>query len=91
MPYKRMRVFFSGKVQGGGFRYTTHEIASGLGLGGWVKNLNDGRVEVLCEGEEKELKSLVAKINRFLKNYIVNTDINWEEPDYKFDGFEVRF
>ncbi len=56
---KRIHVYYSGMVQGVGFRFTAEKLAKGLGLAGWVKNLRDGRVEVLCEGEEADLVSFI--------------------------------
>jgi len=50
---KRAHLFISGKVQGVFFRAFTKEVADSLGLKGWVRNLTDGRVEAVFEGEEK--------------------------------------
>src|SRR5689334_21011918 len=52
---KRVEVFYTGRVQGVGFRYTTREIAKGFEVSGSVQNLEDGRVELEAEGEETEL------------------------------------
>lgn len=92
MAYKRIHVFYSGSVQGVGFRYTAQDIASELGLGGWARNLRDGRVEVVCEGEEKDLRAFLDKIEKgFLRSYIRDTDVNWEEPIKEFDSFDIKF
>lgn len=50
------RVFFSGRVQGVGFRMTTRRLASGFDVGGWVQNLPDGRVELVVQGESGEVR-----------------------------------
>ena len=72
MSFKRIHVFYSGSVQGVGFRYTAHDIAQGLRLNGWVKNLRDGRVELICEGDEEKLETFLDNLkNGFLRNYIV--------------------
>lgn len=61
MP-QRYHVFFTGSVQGVGFRYTVCDMARRLDLTGWVKNLADGRVELWVEGEEVCLNDLFAEI-----------------------------
>jgi acylphosphatase len=57
---KRIRMIISGRVQGVFYRAYTHEEARRLGILGWVKNLPDGRVEVLAEGDPERLKALEA-------------------------------
>jgi acylphosphatase len=92
MVYKRLHVFYSGRVQGVGFRYIARNIASGLGLDGWVRNLMDGRVEVVSEGEEKVLKKFLDNIkSESLGHYITDIDIRWEAPTREFKGFDIRF
>ena len=89
---KRLHIYYSGMVQGVGFRFTAERAANSLGLAGWVKNLRDGRVEVLCEGEEAALVSFINKIkNGVVKEYITSADIEWEEPRNEFEDFAVRF
>ena len=61
MPRIRRRVHFSGRVQGVGFRYTCQSIARGFDVGGYVRNLPDGRVEPLAEGEPGELDNFLAR------------------------------
>lgn len=53
-----IRFLVSGRVQGVGFRYSTMEMASRLGLGGWTRNLPDGRVEVVAQGPDHALEDL---------------------------------
>ncbi len=92
MPHKRLHVFYSGRVQGVGFRWTTQDIASRLNLTGWVKNLEDGKVEVVCEGEEKQLKAFLDDMaTGFLSPYIKDTDVSWNKATQEFKGFDVRF
>ena len=52
----RAHVFYSGRVQGVGFRYTAQALALDLGLVGWVKNLPDNRVELVCEGTKEIIR-----------------------------------
>ncbi len=56
----RVSLLITGIVQGVNFRYHTYEEARRLGVSGWVRNLADGRVEVLAEGDRRELETFVA-------------------------------
>ncbi|MEM6911608.1 MAG: acylphosphatase [Verrucomicrobiota bacterium] len=56
------QVYYEGRVQGVGFRYTTKQIAMGYDLSGWVRNLADGRVALQISGEEKELEAFLQEI-----------------------------
>lgn len=91
MVKKRLHAFYSGSVQGVGFRYTAERTAGSLGLTGWVKNLSDGRVEVIAEGERALLENFLQKISSIFKDYILNTDIEWSDPTGEFTFFDVRF
>jgi len=55
-------VFYEGRVQGVGFRYTVRQLAKGYDVIGWVKNLPDGRVELLAGGQSEEVKGLLEAI-----------------------------
>ncbi|HDL09635.1 MAG TPA: acylphosphatase [Candidatus Omnitrophica bacterium] len=90
---KRVHVFYSGRVQGVGFRFTTERIALEMGdVYGWVRNLPDGRVEVVAEGEEERLNEFLRRIREgLLKRYIKREDVIWENYKGEFDDFEIRF
>lgn len=88
---KQVHVFYIGIVQGIGFRYTAQDIASDLGISGWVKNLQDGRVELVAEGEEDILKDLLFKIKENLTGYIKNSKIEYLSPTNEFKEFEIRY
>jgi acylphosphatase len=88
---KRLHAYFSGSVQGVGFRYAVERAASSLKLTGWVRNLRDGRVEVLCEGAEDALKEFVRKINALFEDLIRDSDVDWSEPTGEFGSFDIRF
>ena len=92
MAQKRIHVVYSGHVQGVGFRYTAQDIAMSLGLKGWVKNLSDGRVEIVAEGDEKDLKEFLDKISKGqMGRYIKDADVSWEKPAGESDSFDIAF
>lgn len=63
-PVTRKHWFISGRVQGVGFRAFTYEAATDLRLKGWVRNLTDGRVEAVAEGDEKSINDLLARVKK---------------------------
>ena len=56
------QVFYEGRVQGVGFRFTVKHLARGYDVAGWVRNLADGRVELQCSGEREEVDAFLAVI-----------------------------
>ena len=89
---KRALVFYAGRVQGVGFRYSVREIACGFEVAGAVRNLPDGRVELDVEGDESELQAFIEAIdNSHLGGYIRGKDLNWSAALGEFKGFEIRF
>lgn len=88
---KRVSAYYSGMVQGVGFRFTAESIAGDLGVRGWVKNLRDGRVEIVAEAEEGALKDFLGRIEQSLSHYIRDTDVKWQEPTGEFNEFRIAF
>ena len=88
---KRIHAYYSGSVQGVGFRFTAQRTASNLNLTGWVRNLGDGRVEVLCEGAAPVLKKFLDGMNDVFKKYISGTDVEWGASTGEFNVFDIRF
>lgn len=87
---KTIHVFVSGRVQGVCFRMYTQQQARILGLTGWVKNLPDGRVEVMASGEEMQLGMLKNWLNTGLDMAKV-LDVDIEIIDKKdFDDFTIQ-
>ncbi|MBK1877154.1 acylphosphatase [Pelagicoccus mobilis] len=68
--------YFSGHVQGVGFRYSTAQIAKGYEVTGFVKNLADGRVELEIEGEESECRGMIATIEDELDAFVRKTELS---------------
>ena len=88
---KRVHIFYSGRVQGVGFRFVSERSAVELGVVGWIKNLGDGRVELICEGEEEKLNKLISRIEEYFSDYIRNADVSWQEATGEFKDFSVKF
>lgn len=88
---KQIHVFYSGRVQGVGFRFTAEDIARGMDATGWVKNLRDGRVELVVEAEEGRLKEFLERISQYFSKYIQDTDIQWLPATGEFKDFGIKF
>ena len=87
---KRLHTYYSGSVQGVGFRCSAERAAASLDLTGWVKNLKDGRVEVVCEGKEASLKEFLRKIEDMFSGYLRDKDVEWGNATGEFDHFDIR-
>jgi len=88
---KRLHIYYTGSVQGVGFRFTVERTAGSLGLLGWVKNLGDGRVEVVIEGKELTLENFQQKILEIFDGYICRADASLSEATGEFESFDIRF
>jgi len=88
---KRLHAFLSGSVQGVGFRFTAERMARRFPVTGYVKNLPDGRVELVAEGEEGTVRQFLAEIQSAFKEYIRGVDSKWSESKDEFQGFGIRF
>ena len=88
---KRAHIFVRGCVQGVFFRAHAQEKAQALGLSGWVRNLPDGRVELVAEGEEERIKSFLAWVHVVPSAARVETvQVNWSTPQDE-RGFQIRY
>ena len=88
---KRATVFYTGRVQGVGFRYTTREIACGYELTGYVRNLHDERVELVAEGAEEEVTAFLEAVQTSqLGSHIRHADVIWGDATGEFRDFEIR-
>ncbi|MEM2978716.1 MAG: acylphosphatase [Candidatus Hadarchaeales archaeon] len=87
----RAHVHVSGRVQGVFFRYRTSELAERLGVAGWVRNLSDGRVEAVFEGEKEEVEKMLDFCRRGPPGARVDgVEVEWEEPRGE-EGFRIRW
>jgi acylphosphatase len=82
------RVVYSGRVQGVGFRYTTRRIAHRYPISGHVRNLRDGRVEVVAEGENKVVNNFLAALERQMAEYIEGRTVE-DQPPIGGTGFVI--
>ncbi len=87
----RRTYVFSGHVQGVGFRMTSHRIAENYPIRGYVRNLDDGRVELVVEGEPATLDAYEAALSARMGGYIDRTQRKDEPAAGGFDGFRIRF
>ncbi len=85
-------MFLSGRVQGVGMRFFVARVARNLGVKGYVRNLPDGRVEIVAEGDEDILKQFLNRVNTGNPSARVDgMDVSWEETTGEFTGFDIRF
>ena len=92
MEYRRrqVKVFYSGRVQGVGFRYTVKTLTHGFEVIGTIRNLSDGRVQLTAEGEHDELDAFIEAIRSAgVGPLIRNEEIQWGEAQNRFRGFEI--
>ena len=88
----RARVYVSGRVQGVFFRNEIANLAERLGVAGWVRNLSDGRVEALFEGEKEKIEEEVEFCKRGPPGASVqNLQVKWEDYTGEFREFNVLY
>ena len=86
----RCTCIFGGRVQGVGFRYTVLNIAQEFDVTGYVRNLSDGRVELVAEGSSGELNSLVEKIKQRMEGFIEEVDAITSPATGEFGRFTIQ-
>lgn len=88
----RAHVFISGRVQGVFFRHETRLRAIRNNVVGWVRNLPDGRVEAVFEGEKENVEVMIAFCHRGPPGAVVkNVEVIWENPTGEFKDFRIRY
>lgn len=86
----RRTVLFSGQVQGVGFRYTARNVALQYDVNGYVRNLPDGRVELVAEGEPREIDAFVQDVKEKMGSFIRRADVNDSPATSEFSDFSIR-
>ena len=90
MKRSRMRIYYSGQVQGIGFRYSVKSVATGFEVTGTVRNLTDGRVELVAEGAREELTAFRQAIRESgVEHFIRDEEVSWSDAAGEFRGFEI--
>ncbi len=88
---KRRTCHFSGRVQGVGFRYTVEQIAKGYQVVGFVRNLSDGRVELVMEGEPEVMEKLVSEVQQRREGFVRETRCEQSPGNGEFKAFSIRY
>jgi len=88
----RAHILVFGRVQGVFFRDHTQKWASSLNLTGWVRNLRDGQVEVLAEGDKRKIEELINRLKQGPPlAQVEKVDIDWEDYKGEFNDFRVTY
>lgn len=88
----RIHAFVAGWVQGVNFRYYTKLFAEKANLTGWVKNLDDGRVEVIAEGEKEDIDKLINYLHKGpIIARVKKVDVKEEKYKGEFNSFEIKY
>lgn len=85
----RETAFFTGRVQGIGFRYSTLQVAKGFEVAGWVRNLPDGRVEMQVEGTAGEIDAFIRAVEETMDGYIKKTERSSVRAAPSLKGFTI--
>ena len=87
----RTYITIEGRVQGVGYRANTRRLANQLGLKGWVRNLRDGRVEIIAEGDEEMIDRLIQWCYRGPTSaHVSRVIIEKTDPTGEYSGFHVK-
>lgn len=86
----RRTIWFEGRVQGVGFRYTTREVAGQFGVTGYVRNLPDGRVEAMVEGERREVDRFIGAVQDAMGSCIYGLEQQDGPAMGEFVDFRIR-
>ncbi len=89
-PIERREVIFGGHVQGVGFRYTTQDIAKRFDVRGYVRNLSDGRVELVVEGKRDEIARFIGAIHERMGSFIRDVKSDARPGSGEFIDFSIR-
>ena len=85
----RFEIYFSGSVQGVGFRFTSKQVSRSFDVVGTVENLTDGRVKMICEGNSAEIRAFIAEVSESTHGRVNQTEIVEKPFEGGFEGFEI--
>lgn len=88
---KQVHIFYSGMVQGVGFRFTIQKIARSHGVCGWVRNLPDRRVEVMAEAAGEDIDEFINELETVMGRYIHDKEVHLKSVEGEFKNFQIRF
>lgn len=92
MADARAHIFVSGRVQGVFYRAFAEEVAYSLGLSGWARNIPDGRVEAVFEGEKSAIEKAVGMCRKGPpSSRVEDVEVRWEDHRGEFGSFTIRF
>ena len=89
--HRRAHVFLTGRVQGVGMRFTVARMAPRHGATGWVRNLPDGRVEIVAEGAPPDLERFFEDLKENMEGYIRFLKLVWQPATGEFSGFDIAY
>ena len=90
MEQERRTIYYSGRVQGVGFRWTALASLNGLAVDGYVRNLPDGRVELVLEGTHPQTVAAAARVRAALARHIEGEDQSTGPTTGEFQGMVIR-
>ena len=91
MSRRKVEIMISGVVQGVGFRYFVYRAARELGVVGWARNLPDGRVQVVAEGDVAHLEAFLDELKTGPRLASVqDVTLRWSEPDGRYSTFSIE-
>ena len=90
MAATRKTILYTGSVQGVGFRMTAQQAAAGREVTGYVRNLPDGRVELVAEGEPGEVEAFLDAVAERMRGHISETQVSEDTANGEFEGFRMR-
>jgi acylphosphatase len=91
MVQSAKRIIFRGRVQGVGFRFTAHNIANRYQLVGWVRNLADGTVEMIAQGDADDVSDCIRDIGEFFSGYVNDAKVEEIPIDSQHTNFKITF
>ena len=86
---KRNEIYFSGSVQGVGFRFTSKQASRNYNVTGTVENLADGRVKMICEGDHAQIQAFIVEVGQSTYGRVTKTEILDKPFTGEFELFDI--